>query len=247
MMNSYYSLAVIAALAISVWTAVLAYRTRRQAESFAPKTTMPSWTASRQEYQELAQEIVPSVRLTTKDGWFWRCVAWTLYLMSLGRVPRKRFLQDYATTIGPIHAYPRHWPQIPLEVLVHEARHTHQFLVAGWFVPVIGWLGSSVRVWVGFLPMAIVYGIFPVPVFLAWGRFRLELDAESFAWKWGLDRGRLSADQVRRRAIWAAQQVAGWMYLKAWPIKWATRAYVKRAEQIISDWQAGNTSDQSSG
>jgi hypothetical protein len=200
---------------------------------------MASWTTRWAEYQELAREIAPGVRLTTKDGWFWRCVAWALFLSSLGRIPRDRFLRDYATTLGPLQAYPSHWPRIPLELLAHESRHTRQSLVAGWLVPVAGWLGPSLRAWVGLLPMTIAYGFFPVPVFLAWGRFRLELDAESFAWRLGLARGWLSPDQVRRRAALTSQQVAGWMYLKAWPNRWAATAYARRAEQIIRDWQTG--------
>jgi hypothetical protein len=164
-------------------------------------------------------------------------VAWGLFVVSIGRIQRERFLQQYATTLGPIQAYPRHWLRIPPDLLAHETRHTHQFQVAGWFVPIVGWLGPSVRVWVGAIPMAIVYGTFPLPAFFAWGRFQLELDAESFAWKLGLEQGWLTPGEVRQRAGWAAQQIAGWMYLKAWPRRWAARAYAHRADQIIGKWQ----------
>jgi len=237
MTNSFYALVAFAVVTVTVLAALLARCSRRRVDPRAAESAVASWTTRWQEYQDLACQITPGVRLTTKDGWFWRCLAWALCLASLGRIKRDRFLKEYATTLGPLQAYPRHWPQIPLDLLAHETRHTRQFLVAGWFVPIAGWLGQSVRAWVGLLPMTIVYVMFPVPALLAWGRFRLELDAESFAWKLGLERGWLSPNEVRRRAPLAAQQIASWMYLKAWPNKWAAKSYAHRAEQIITDWQ----------
>ncbi|MHC4181518.1 MAG: hypothetical protein ACYSWU_28825, partial [Planctomycetota bacterium] len=106
-------------------------------------------------------------RLRTKDGWFWRLAAWGLLLVSLGRLKRRRFLQDYASVLGPIQAYPRQWNCIPRPLIVHEVRHTRQCLFAGWFVPILGWVGKRPRVWAGVLPVALVYSLFPLPVFFA--------------------------------------------------------------------------------
>jgi hypothetical protein len=183
----------------------------------------------------MAREISDVIQLTTKDGWFWRAAAWGLFLLSFGRVKRRHFLEDFASTLGPLQAYPKQWERISPVLIAHEGRHVQQYLFAGWFVPVVGWLGRRVRVWAGLLPTALIYALFPLPVFLAWGRFRLELDAESYGWKRGLKQGWMTADEVRSRARRCARLVSSWAYLKAWPRRWTMRAFERRAEQIIGE------------
>lgn len=195
-----------------------------------------SWTEYRHEYEAFARSISPLVRLTTKDSRFWRLAGWGLGLITLGRFDRRSFLEDYASTLGPIQAYPRQWSSIPKSLIAHEARHTQQFSFAGWFVPVVGWVGEPLRVWVGLLPMSLFYGFFPVPLFLAWGRFRLELDAEAFSWRLALSRGLMTPSEVQERANSFAKKVSGWMYFKAWPRKWTVAAFERRATEIIESW-----------
>lgn len=196
-----------------------------------------SWTENRHEYEAFARSISPAVRLTTKDGRFWQLVGWGFFLITLGRFDRLSFLEDYASTLGPVQAYPKQWATIPMWLIAHEARHTQQFLVAGWFVPLVGWIGRPVRVWAGLLPMSLVYGFFPIPLFLAWGRFRLELDAEAYAWRLALEQGLMHPGEVRKRAGSFARRVSSWMYFKTWPSKWAVAAFERRASEIIEAWR----------
>jgi hypothetical protein len=197
-----------------------------------------SWTDRRGEYEQIARELSDVIRLTTKDGRTWRVAAWFLLILSFGRITRRHFLENFASTVGPIQAYPRQLPRLSLPLIAHESRHTRQFLFAGWFVPLLGWLGRRVRVWVGLLPMALIYGLFPIPVFLAWGRFRLELDAEAYAWRMSLARGWMTPDEVRTQAFRFAGLVSGWAYLKAWPAGWTRRACERAAEQITHEWES---------
>lgn len=201
-----------------------------------------SWVSRRKRYDVLAAGISPVIRLTTKDAWIWRVIAWALFLVSFGRMKRGRFLYNFATTLGPIQAYPRRWEGIRERTIVHEGGHTLQFLLAGWFVPVLGWLGRRVRVWAGLLPMGVVYGFFPLPMVLAWGRYRLELAADAYSWVWALESGDLTPSEVRKRARAFAELVSSWAYLRAWPRKWAVRGFERRAEKVIAAFEAKSKS-----
>jgi hypothetical protein len=196
-----------------------------------------SWTQTADEYVRLARSVAPVSIITTKNSRFWQLAAWSLFLLSLGRFARRSFLENFASTLGPVQAYPHGWAELPHRLIVHEARHTRQFLLAGWFVPIFGWLGPRARVWAGLLPVALIYGFFPLPVFFAWGRYRLELDADSYSWKVALEQGWMSPDEVRRRASAFAETIASWAYLKAWPTRWTQRAFQRRAEELIRNWE----------
>lgn len=196
-----------------------------------------TWLAERHWYQEQAQKITPEiadiVSVTDKGGWFWKVAAWALFILSVGQFKRRVFLEWFASSIGGVEAYPSVWTRIGLVLMAHEGGHTLQFLFAGWFVPIFGWLGRKVRVWVGILPMGIVYGLLPLPIGLAWCRYRLELDADAKSWRWGLESGEMLPNDVRERAESFAETVSSWAYLKAWPKSWAVRGFMKRAEAEI--------------
>jgi hypothetical protein len=196
-----------------------------------------SWVDDKDRYQALARQTCSQARLAVKSGPFWQAVAWALWLASAGRLSRRRFMTEFASTLGPVQAYPPAWKQLSPALVVHEARHTWQFARAGWLVPVAGWLGSRCRVWAGLLPMALAYGCFPLPVFFCYGRMRLELDAESHAWSVALRRQWTDPDRVRRRAESFAETVSSWAYLRSWPASWTRTAYLRRAEQVIADWR----------
>ena len=202
-----------------------------------PSPSSASWTDDAESYLRIAGGLCDVSRLRTKDGWYWQLAAWALAIISFGRLPRRLFLQDYASVLGPIHAYPRQWDCLPRPLIVHEVRHTRQFLFAGWFVPILGWLGKRSRVWAGMLPVGLVYILFPLPMFFAWGRFRLELDADSYSWRVSLDRGWMTAESVQARARQLGEAISSWAYLKAWPRSWAIAACERRAENVIRDWQ----------
>lgn len=183
-----------------------------------------SWTEAHERLQRLAQQLDPAVRLSTKDGFCWQVLAVVLQSVSLGGISARAFLQDYATTLGPIQAYPRHWSAEAVEcVLVHEARHTRQFR---WFA-----LGGNP--WLGLPMMALFYLLLPLPVGLAFFRYELELDADRATWRHMLRSG-ASPDRVRGRARQFADRVASGAYGWAWPRRWARKGFARAVERVIA-------------
>ena len=111
---------------------------------------MNSWTNDRDRLLSLAKSVDSSVILTTKDGFFWKAISWILFIISFGKQSRKTFLTIFATTIGPIQAYPKEWSVQSVEfVVVHESRHTKQFR----------WFGFGLSPWVG-IPFMFIFYIF---------------------------------------------------------------------------------------
>jgi hypothetical protein len=181
------------------------------------------WTADRERLEHLAHGIDPAVRLTTKNGWFWRTIAWILFLATFSRFKRERFLQGFATTFGPVQAYPEEWPADSVErVLVHESRHTRQSRVFGLFI----------HPWVGLPLMALCYLLLPLPAGLALMRAWLELDADRFSWNFQLSHG-ASPDDIRARAGSFAETVSGAAYAWALPGSWLRSWFLKEAEKAI--------------
>jgi hypothetical protein len=104
----------------------------------------------------------PPVRVVPKAGlWHQRAIDRLLRALTLGG--QSRYLTDYVTTLGRTILVPDGWGRVPAlrryEVLRHELVHVRQF--ERW-----GWVG-----------MVLIYGLFPLPVGLAWGRARLEWEA----------------------------------------------------------------------
>jgi hypothetical protein len=201
-----------------------------------------SWIDDREQYQAIAAKIDPAATLFTKDHWVWTA-AWigliviTLGLAAIG-MPLKKFLERYATTLGPFHGYPSAWPALSKRLLVHECRHTTQFVFAGWFVPVLGWFfGRKVRAVCGLLPMAVVYGLVIFPIGLALGRWLLELDADRTSWRWAIRNG-FGAGWVRERAARFGRQVCGGPYLWAWVLG-GVGVFERSAEKVICEYASG--------
>lgn len=200
---------------------------------------MTSWVEERAKYEAIAAEIEPAAVLVTKDHWIWTAlwiglVAITFGLALIG-MGRTKFLTQYATSLGPWHGYPSSFPVLSKYLLVHECRHTSQFVFAGWFVPVLGWFfGRKVRAVVGLLPMAIVYGLVVLPIGLAVGRWQLELDADRTAWRWAIRHG-YSLAQIRTRAEAFGRKVCGAPYLFSWPLG-GVGVFKRSAEKVIHDY-----------
>jgi hypothetical protein len=102
------------------------------------------------------------VRVVAKrDHWHQRAAATALWALTFGG--QRTYLSHYVTTLGHTIYVPdgfdaRH-PHHAWQVLRHELVHVAQF-------ERLGWAG-----------MILLYGFFPLPAGLAWGRARLEWEA----------------------------------------------------------------------
>lgn len=108
-----------------------------------------------------------SDRIVEKRGWFWNMLAFVVRVLTLGR--NRTFLTDYLTTIGNVIGVPVGWDPARPEhapVLEHERTHIAQQRRLGFGV-----------VWIGLIPWGLAYLLLPLPVGLAWCRYRLELEA----------------------------------------------------------------------
>jgi hypothetical protein len=102
------------------------------------------------------------VRLVRKrDLWHQRAIAALLRAVTFGGM--QTYLSDYVTTLGKTIYLPDGWDDTPAgrrwETLEHELVHVRQFERYG------------------FVGMAVLYLLVPVPMGLAWGRARLEWEA----------------------------------------------------------------------
>lgn len=157
------------------------------------------------EAQSLARSIDPAARIVAKTGRFWSFLA-TIIGPFVGR---RNFLENYATTIGPVQAYPQRWIDAGLEahLIVHESQHVRQARA----------FGFGIHPWVGVPLMAIAYLLLPFPVVFAYFRFRLELGAERAAAHWAVAHGYDPA-YVASRAAAFGRLVCGRAYGWAWPL-----------------------------
>lgn len=182
------------------------------------------WVDDRSSVEATVHSIDKSIILTTKDSWFWKLLSWCLFIVTFSKIKRERFLVDFATTIGPVMAFPVTWTtQQVMFVCIHESRHIKQFR----------YFGLGIHPWVGVLPMALVYLLFPIPVGLAYFRYRLELDADQFAWKYYLKKGAYTNEDVRSRASSFAVTVSSSSYGWSWPKSLAIKGFIKKANQVI--------------
>jgi len=185
---------------------------------------MINWTVDKERLQQEAQKIDSSIKLITKDGLFWKMIAWVLFIFSFGHFKQETFLKVFATTLGNYQAYPKEWSIESVEsVMIHESRHTYQARLCGFGThPLAG------------LPiMALLYIFLPFPILIAFPRFFLELDAEKAAWRYGLKKGTMSPNDVRLDAQRLANLLSSSAYL--WPVwnSFAKKYYMAAAEEII--------------
>lgn len=121
--------------------------------------------ASRKRLDALLAEIAARprpVRVVQKSKhWHQRAAARALWLVTFGG--QRTYLSNYVTTLGRTIYVPDDFdtwaPTHAWQVLRHELVHVAQFERWGW------------------LAMIVVYGFFPLPAGLAWGRARLEWEA----------------------------------------------------------------------
>lgn len=185
---------------------------------------MSSWVDRKEHYESVAKGVDRSVKLVTKDGWFWRVLGSVLQFVTFSKFPKEDFLEKFATTIGPVQAYPRGWSHILESTIVHESRHTRQFRAFGLFI----------HPWVGLLPMAIAYLLLPIPMGLAWFRMLLERDAEMSALRYLRRQGQSDVVLFMRSGAFA-DKVSGPAYGYAWPKEWTRRSFRKATKRLIKE------------
>ena len=188
-----------------------------------------SWLAEREQLQEEAQGFNKTIRLTSKNGWFWKAIAWILFVVSFGRFKREDFLVHFATTIGHVQAYPEEWDAATVRrVMVHESRHCFQARVCGFGIhPMVG------------LPiMTLFYAFLPLPMLLAFFRAWFELDADRTSWRYQLAHGTADADTIRWRAQNFAETISGPAYMWSVWRSLAVRWFLREAEKVIAEHQA---------
>jgi hypothetical protein len=182
---------------------------------------MKTWVTEKYKYEKIARSIDPSVRLVTKDGWYWKVIAALVMVFTFGGISYRKFLDDYATTIGPLQGYPRQWQKLSTRLLVHEARHTRQ---ARWF-------GLWIHPWVGLPLFGVFYLLLFLPLGFAFFRWRFEIDADVASYKWQLKNG-YTAEQVRARAKAFGAKVCGGNYGWSW-LFGGVRGFEKAADKVI--------------
>lgn len=184
-----------------------------------------SWTDDKESLEALAHDIDPAVCLTTKNGWLWKAVATILFILSFGKFKRERFLESFATTFGPLQAYPESWSASQVShTLVHESRHTRQARA----------FGFGIHPWVGLPLMFLTYCLLPLPIGLAVFRVWLELDADRYRWRVLLRAG-IPASYIRQRAREFAETVSSAAYMWSLPASWTVKWFEQEAEKAIAE------------
>lgn len=122
------------------------------------------------EYMKLRKEL--GISVYSKDQkWMrlWSFIDWFLRIISFGKM--KTFKTSYTTTIGKKIFFPEGWStktadEQSYEILRHEAKHVRDFLALG---------GGNEHL--GILVMGFLYLFVPLPIGLAWFRYKFEREA----------------------------------------------------------------------
>ena len=190
-------------------------------------TPARSWTEDRDRLLALARAIEPSVRLQTKDVWIWRLLGRLAAAATFGGISKRRFLEDFATTLGPLQGYPASWSVERVEgILVHEARHTFQARVCG----------LGLHPWLGIPLFSVLYLALPLPLGFAWLRLLFEIDADRAAWRHALSKG-TPPEAIRARARAFAGVVCSGAYGWSMPRKVGVRLFERAAERTIAEFE----------
>jgi len=187
-----------------------------------------SWVQHKSQYQKLAWAVDPSVVLTTKDSWFWKVLAAVYSAVTFQfSTGYHSFLRNYATTLGPVQAYPAYWPRLDGPLLIHEATHTRD----------ARWCGFGIHPWVGLPVYALLYLLFVLPLGFAVARWRFEIRAEKKAYVWALNHG-YSESWVRSRAKSFGQKVCGADYGWSW-LFGGVQGFINAGEAAIREVARG--------
>jgi hypothetical protein len=91
---------------------------------------------------------------------------------------------------------------------------------------------------VGLPIMTLLYAFLPLPMFFAFFRCWLELDADRAEWRYALAHGTADAAAIRWRAKSFAETVSGPAYMWSVWRSLAVRWFLREAEKVIVEHQA---------
>lgn len=143
-----------------------------------------------------------------------------------------------AATIGPVQGHPEKYvdgtPVMGLNcgTVVHEGNHSKWYQILGWLFFPIAWINRSFRAWLGCIPFWLIYFILPFPVYLCYGRYRLELNADREKWRL-LKVSGAPPEQIMQEAMIFAACVAGRQYFYPWPRFWVMWGFKRAAKRVI--------------
>jgi hypothetical protein len=168
----------------------------------------------------------PPVRVVTKsEYWHQRAIGWLLKIVTLGG--QHTYLSNYVTTLGHSIYVPDDFARWSAarrcEILRHEAVHVAQFRR-------LGWIG-----------MTIIYLFFPFPLFLAYGRARLEWEAYAETLRAVAELEGLAAARDRRLHDEIVQRFTGPDYGWMWPFPKAVRGWITSALDEIERSSVGTS------
>jgi hypothetical protein len=176
---------------------------------------------TQEELQVFARTLDPSAQIIVKEeSWLMKVIAVLVWLFN------RDFMTQYATTIcNRIY--------IPRDLFGRDLRSLVVHEVSG-HVKQCRWCGLGIHPLVGFPIYAVLYLLLPIPLFLAYLRYRFELAADAKAWKWALENGE-PVERVRDDSEDFAKTVASWDYLKPWPKSWVIKGFAKRFEKVLAE------------
>jgi hypothetical protein len=161
-------------------------------------------------------------KIVKKKGWFWKTIHVLVAIFTFGT--NRNFLKGYYTTIGPWIGVPEGWEARSLAgriaVLEHELIHVKQCAKFG--------LGNAI---VGLPLFTLFYLLLPLPIGLAYFRWRFEREA----YVHGIN-VRVSIEPHRRqdKIDGAVEQLTSGLYGWTWPFKRTVRAFFeKNVGQVV--------------
>ena len=166
-------------------------------------------------------------RIVEKKGWFWVALHYIVMVVTFGG--NRDFLKGYYTTIGPWIGVPEGWEKRSLAgriaVLEHECTHIRQCKKFGFGNAIVG------------LPLyTMLYLLLPLPIGLAYFRWRFEREA----YAWGIN-ARISIEPYMRAHLIdsAVVQLTSGKYGWTWPFPERVRRYFEEhVEHHVSPEQA---------
>ncbi len=178
-------------------------------------------SAGRRRLDDLLAEMAAlprPVRVVEKSRhWHQRAAGRALYLLTFGG--QRTYLSSYVTTLGHTIYVPDDWaewdPMQAFQVLKHELVHVAQF-------ERLGWVG-----------MILVYGFWPLPAGLAYGRARLEWEAYRETLRVVAETEGMAAARDPRLHAQLVRRFTGPDYGWMWPFPSAVRRWIAEALEDI--------------